>query len=41
MAEAALYDLPDTIDREAVAAWGGKWGHRHGLHHRPDGRQPI
>jgi len=25
IAEAALHDLPDTIDREDVAAWGGKW----------------
>ena len=25
MAEAALHDLPDPVDREDVAAWGGKW----------------
>ena len=24
MAEAALHDLPDPVDREDVAAWGGK-----------------
>jgi hypothetical protein len=25
IAEAALHDLPDPVDREDVAAWGGKW----------------
>ena len=25
MAEAALHDLPDPVDREDVAAWGGRW----------------
>ena len=25
MAEAALHDLPDPVDREEVAAWGGQW----------------
>ena len=25
MAEAARHDLPDPVDREDVAAWGGKW----------------
>ena len=25
MAEAALHDLHDPVDREDVAAWGGKW----------------
>ena len=25
MAEAALHDLPDLVDREDVAVWGGKW----------------
>jgi len=25
MAEAALHDLPYLVDREDVAAWGGKW----------------
>ena len=25
MAEAAMHDLPDPVDREDVAAWGGKW----------------
>lgn len=25
MAEAALHDLPDPIDREDAAAWSGKW----------------
>jgi hypothetical protein len=25
MAEAALHDLPDPVDREDVAAWGAKW----------------
>jgi hypothetical protein len=25
MAEAALHDLPDPVDREDVAAWGGQW----------------
>ena len=25
MAEAALHDLPDPVDREEVAAWGGRW----------------
>jgi hypothetical protein len=26
LAETALHELPDTIDREDVAAWGGKRG---------------
>jgi hypothetical protein len=25
MAEAALHDLPDPVDREDVAAWAGRW----------------
>ena len=25
MAEAALHDLPDLVDRDDVAVWGGKW----------------
>ena len=25
MAEAALHDLPDPVDREDVAVWGGQW----------------
>jgi len=25
MANAALRDLPDPVDREQVAAWGGRW----------------
>jgi hypothetical protein len=25
MAEAALHDLPDPVDREAAAAWCGRW----------------
>ena len=25
MAEAALHDLPDQVDRGDVAVWGGKW----------------
>ena len=25
MAEAAMHDLPDPVDREDVATWGGKW----------------
>jgi hypothetical protein len=25
MAEAALHDLPDPVDSEDVAVWGGKW----------------
>ena len=25
MAEAALHDLPDPVDREDVAAWGRRW----------------
>ena len=25
MADAALRDLPDPVDREEVAAWGGRW----------------
>ena len=25
MANAALRDLPDPVDREKVAAWGGRW----------------
>ena len=25
MSEAALHDLPDPVDREDVAAWGGRW----------------
>ena len=25
MAETALHDLPDPVDREDVAVWGGKW----------------
>jgi hypothetical protein len=25
MAETALHDLPDPVDREDVAAWGARW----------------
>ena len=25
MADAARRDLPDPVDREEVAAWGGRW----------------
>ena len=25
MANAALRDLPDPVDREEVAAWAGRW----------------
>ena len=25
MANAALRELPDPVDREEVAAWGGRW----------------
>jgi hypothetical protein len=25
MAEAALHDLPDPVDREDAAAWCGRW----------------
>jgi hypothetical protein len=25
MADAAMHDLPDPVDREDVAAWGAKW----------------
>ena len=25
MAEAALHDLPDPVDRDAAAAWCGRW----------------
>jgi hypothetical protein len=25
IAEAALHELPDPVDREDVAVWGGKW----------------
>jgi hypothetical protein len=25
LAEAALSDLPDPVDRDDVAAWSGKW----------------